>query len=272
MKNSDKSSFLSSFRFVFWQCFAAAVLVVVLLFVLRYWMNKHTEHGIEVEVPQVTGLNTEEARMLLKGNRLGLLVVDSTYSNKVPLGTIVEQTPRAESMAKTGRVVYVVVNAKQRRQVIVPDLADISYRQAENMLRQQGLRVDSLEYEPSAYRDLVLDVRRNGESVPPGTRLTEGESVVLVVGMGLGEGKTTVPNLTGRTILEARSLLLANRLTVGTVSLEGDTVQQPDMVVYRQTPLEGEQLQEGQSVNIWLTNDLERAAKENNTQAEEDFF
>jgi beta-lactam-binding protein with PASTA domain len=270
----NQSSWRSNIVFMISQCAIALVVIIVLLFIFHSWLNKQTEHGVEVEVPQITGLSIEEAQMLLKGNRLQLQVIDSTYSHKVPLGTIVDQMPAAQSMAKTNRVVYVVVNARQKRQVMLPELIDVSQRQAETLLRQQGLRVDSIEYEPSAYRGLVLDVRRNMMSVPAGTRLEEGTGVTLVVGMGLGEGKVAVPDLNGQTFIEARSLLLANRLIIGSAVYEAaaDSAEQATQVVYRQHPVAGEQLQEGQTVNIWLSSDLERAATADNEQKEEDFF
>lgn len=271
--SSPKKSWVSSLKFIVIQFVLAAVMVVLLLVGLRLWLNHQTAHGIEVEVPQITGLDLIEAQMLLQGADLRLQVIDSTYSKKVPLGTIVEQVPVAESMAKRGRVVYVVVNARQRKQIILPELSDVSYRQAENILRQQGLHVDSVEYEPSAYRDLVLDVRRNEESLPAGTRLTEGDGVILVVGMGLGEGKAAVPDLKGLTLQEARSLLLANRLTIGTIDYDDPEAEdKSSFVVYQQQPHEGERLQEGQSVNIRLSADLEKAATTDNELSEEDFF
>lgn len=273
-----ENKFFNNCRFVLWQCFIAAVIVVVLLIALYFWLGRQTQHGIEIEVPQITGLSIDEASILLKGNRLSLMVIDSTYSKKVPLGTIVDQSPVAQSTVKTGRTIYVVVNARQKKQVKVPSLTDISFRQAENMLLRQGLVLDSVEWEPSAYRDLVLDVRRHGESIEAGTMLTEGDSVVLVVGMGLGENKVKVPDLSGLTLTEARSLLLASHLIVGNAYLEeveeesSDNTNDKEQVVYRQTPQAGNELQEGQSVNLWLTFDLERAATTDIESNEEDFF
>ena len=84
----------------------------------------------------------------------------------------------------------------------------------------------------------------------------------------------TVPDLNGMTVLEARSLLLTNRLVTGIVNYEqtADSAGMETQVIYRQSPAAGEQLQEGKSVNIWLSSDLERAATTDNQQSEEEFF
>ena len=273
-KNDNKKVGLSGFKSVVLQLCLAVVIIVLLLVMLRFWLGKITEHGVEVEVPQITGLNMTEAQILLSNSSLALQVIDSTYSNKVPLGTIVEQNPLPQSMAKTGRVVYVVVNAKQKRQVMLPDLIDISCRQAEHTLRQIGLNVSEIEYEPSAYRDLVLDVRQDGISLPAGSKVEEGGSVVLVVGMGLGEASVTVPDLKGRTLVEARSQLLSNRLTIGTYVYDIEPVEGTEQtyVIYMQSPAAGGSLREGMGVNVWLSTDLEKAATADNESNEEDFF
>jgi len=273
-RSTPRTPFLkSNTGFMILQLALAAAVSVILLFVLYKWLCRYTAHGHEVEVPQITGLNVQEANMLLQGNQPKREVIDSTYSHKVPLGTIVEQNPAQESHVKKGRTIYVVVNARQRRQVVLPDLIDVSYRQAENTLRQQGLNVSEVVYEPSAYRDLVLDIRQGEQSLPAGSRLTEGSSVVLVVGAGLGEGTSTVPDLTGRTLADARALLLATRLTLG--SYEYDTPpeeNEDDYVVYSQEPAPGEELREGQSVSIRLSTNLEKAATTRQKTDEDEFF
>ena len=187
-------------------------------------------------------------------------VIDSTYSDKVPFGTIVEQDPRPASHAKEGRAVYVTINATTKRMVTMPDLQDISYRQAETTLRAMGLRVDSTyDYKPSAYRDLVLEVKSRGETVQPGEKLPVGTRVRLVVGYGRGTEQVTVPHVIGMTLQEARSTLLRNRLTVGAVHFDAPQEEGKQQFVYRQTPAEGERLVEGETVSLRLSPDIEKA-------------
>ena len=132
----------------------------------------------EVEVEDVRGMVASEATAVLAAQGLNMEVIDSTYSDKVPFGTIVEQDPRPKSHAKEGRLVYVTVNATTKRMVTMPDLQDISYRQAETTLRAMGLRVDTTyDYKPSAFRDLVLEVKSKGETVQPGEKLPVGTRV-----------------------------------------------------------------------------------------------
>lgn len=250
----------------------ALLVGVAILIVLIAYLRRYTEHGIEVEVADVRGMVQAEAEPILGGQQLVLVVIDSTYSDKVPFGTIVDQDPKPGSHAKHGRAVYVTVNASTKRQVTMPDLQDMSYRQAETTLRGMGLEVDTVyDYEPSAYRDLVLDVKSMEGSLRPGQKVPVGTKVRLVVGFGRGTEQVEVPMVVGLTLQDARSLLLSRRLTVGAVTYDEPAQEGVPQYVYRQIPSAGEQLLEGETVALKLSKDIEKATTgANNSKSEED--
>lgn len=257
-----KGSFFdqSDLKFVGWNIAAAVIVGIAILISLILWLRKYTQHGVEVEVADVRGLVQQEAEPLLSAQGLNLVVIDSTYSDKVPFGTIVEQDPKPLSHAKHGRAVYVTINATTKRKVTMPNLQDMSYRQAETTLRGLGLKVDSTyDYEPSVFRDLVLDVKSGGVSIAPGTKLSEGTKVRLVVGFGRGTENVKVPNVIGLKIQDARSILLKQRLTIGRVHYDEETDDNTPQYIYRQTPAAGESLIEGDAVSLHLSKDVEKA-------------
>ena len=268
---------LSDLKFVCWNIVFAALAGIAILVGLIYWLRGYTQHGVEVEVEDVRGLVVAEAEPILNAKGLRLVVVDSTYSDKVPFGTIVEQDPRPESHAKEGRAIYVTINATGKRQVVMPDLHDLSYRQAETTLRGLGIIVDSVyEYEPSAFRDLVLDIKSDTASIQPGDKIPVGTKVRLVVGFGRGTEQVEVPTVIGLTLRDARSLLLKHRLTVGAVledeEPEADPNQEEEKVkyIYRQAPDAGERIVEGETVSLWLSSDLEKVATGGGENTEDD--
>ena len=274
----------SNTAFVLYMLLAAALIGLLLLTAVFFWLDRYTRHGIETEVPDVCGAYVPEAELLLRAEGLKLEVIDSTYSKKVPLGTVVEQNPPAGAHVKYGRSIYVIMNARSERQVPVPDLHDISYRQAEATLQALGLKVDEVVYEPSEYRDLVLDVRREGESLEPGVRLPEGSGVTLVVGEGKGTEQVYVPDLTGKTLREAREILLGARLVVGAVNMDPsdrpdaavatgeDDMAQTVCYVYRQQPAGGQWIVEGSRIDLYLSEDPHKALSSGTNSDEEDFF
>ena len=277
---NKKPTFLG---FIAKQILLAIGLSVVILIVVLVWLRQYTQHGIEVEVPQVTGLYLEEAQALLESQQLRLVVIDSTYSHKVPLGTIVEQNPPALSHAKHDRAIYVIINAQFRKQYVLPELHDVSYRQAENMLRSMGVLIEDVQYEPSEYRDLILDIRQDEQSLHTGDRISEGSSVILIVGQGQGSEMITVPDLIGMPLDNARSVLLDSHLTIKTVMYDEPPLSPPskgdiesptkdNYIVYKQVPQSGQWLLEGSGVSLYLTQDIEKTVTEDNEQNEDDFF
>ena len=261
----------SDLKFVGWNIVFAIVVTAIILIGLLIWLKGYTQHGVEVEVEDVRGLVADEAEMLLASQGLRMEVIDSTYSDKVPFGTIVEQDPKPQSHAKHGRLVYVTINATTKRQITMPDLQDISYRQAETTLRGLGLKVDTTyDYEPSAFRDLVLDVKSNGVSIAPGEKVPVGTRVRLVVGFGRGTEQVAVPNVIGLTLQDARSLLLSRRLTVGAVSYDEPAQEGVVQYIYRQTPNAGERLLEGETVTLRLSSDINKATLINNDPVDHD--
>ena len=272
-----KKGFLdkSDLKFLVINIVLAVVVGALVLVGLIFWLKDYTEHGVEVEVADVRGMVEAEAKPILEAQKLTLVVIDSTYTDKVPFGTIVEQDPKPASHAKHGRSVYVTINATTKRQVVMPDMQDMSYRQAETTLRGMGLKVDTIyDYEPSAYKDLVLDIKCKGVSVKPGDKIPVGTKVRLVVGYGRGTEQVEVPSIIGMTLQEARSVLLSHRLTVGAVYFDEPEQEGVAQYIYRQTPAAGAELLEGETVTLRLSSDIEKAAtgQQTNNDNEEEFF
>ena len=103
---------------------------ILLLSVAIYMMDKYTQHGVAVTVPEIKKLTVEEATPILERYGLSCQVIDSLYDTKLRPGVIIEQTPREGTTVKQKKAVYVVINSKIPRQIPFPDLKDISYRQA----------------------------------------------------------------------------------------------------------------------------------------------
>lgn len=273
----DLKTFLKETRtgFVLTNVLVAIVVVVVFISIVLAYTRHYTEHGVEVDVPDVTGLYLEEARITLSSDDLRMEVIDSTFSDKTPLGTIVEQTPAGGSRAKHGRIVYVIQNARFRRPVVMPELRDVSLRQAQASLHSLGLTTADVLYEPSTYKNIILDVQdTNGDAILAGSSVPEGSSVVLIVGKGQGTAEVTVPLLTGKTLNEARSWLLSAMLTMGIVEYDAEPTEEDKdtYIVYSQTPSSGTIVVEGTSVNVKMSKDIEKTITTDNEVDEEEFF
>lgn len=252
--------------FVLINVLMAVLAVILLLFLLYGWLNLYTDHGVEVEVPNVKGMMVDEAQTLAESVGMELMIVDSVYTTKVPRGIVIEQTPPAMSRAKRHRYIYVVMNAKCKRRVPLPDVLMLSYRQATATLEAMGLRVTNIVYQPYEHRDITIGITLNGRKLSAGERIEEGSNLVLIVGSGTrgGTHPVTVPDLRGKTLEDAKALLEANELVLG--AYEFDETPTDDnigkFVVYTQSPLKGSDAIDGDEVMIMLTRNLNRKLQE----------
>lgn len=267
----------SDIGFVIKMCLLALVIVLVMLLVVVKFLDLYTHHGDEVKVPDVRGMYVDEAEIYLQQSGLNLVVIDSTFTTSGKYkthGTIIEQNPPADANTKNGSVVYTVILSKKNRQVVLPDLHDLSYRQAQVTLRTLNINVDDVQYRPSEYAGLVLGAKYRGEEVEAGFKIPEGSGVVLIVGEnGMDTGATTyVPSLAGKTLAEARQCLLDASLILGGVNYDEEVTEanQAAFRVYDQSIAYGNRTFQGARVDIYLSTNPNKASEI--TTTEEEFF
>ncbi len=233
--------------------------LVALVWITLIGIDFYTNHG-EVEiVPDLRGTYIEEAQNILAKKGLTVQVIDSVYVRDKKLGTIIDQNPAPNSTVKSNRPIYITINSRLVRQVTLPDVSDVSYRQADAMLQAIGLSVSSVEYAPSDYKDLVSEVKYRGRSILPGTRIPEGSSVVLVVGSGEGFPDAEIPNLKGMTLTEATDEVTLKQFAIGAVEYDVQPDgNEDDYVVYRQRPSATTIIQVGTKIDVYLSKNKQR--------------
>lgn len=161
---------------------AVAVVAIVALY---FWLDHYTRHGDSVEVPDVCGLYYLDADASLAESQMRSLVIDSMYIDTMSPGVVLDQVPRAGSSVKSGRTIYLTINALSPRKVTMPELKNLSYRQAEAIVKGLGLSAPQIIYWNSEYKDLVLNVMVDGRPVEAGDKLPVTARVVFSVGNGM---------------------------------------------------------------------------------------
>lgn len=235
---------------------SAVVLVFLLLTIIMYWLDGYTNHNEELVVPDLKNLSEKEAENMLKDKKLYCEVVDSVFMKGKKPGAVVDQTPLPGAKVKAERTIYLVINARSPRKVALPDLMDVSVRQAEAIVKSIGLTVGGYEYVPSAYKGLVENVKYNHKVMLPGDRVNEGASLIFCVGMGPGNEVTPVVSLRNLTLPQAIEKAHTASLNVGTVNYDVQPVSEADKslyVVYKQMPITGKNVQMGQPVTVFMT-------------------
>ena len=265
--------------FILKRLLLAIVIFVALAWVTIALIDVYTHHGESETVPDLRGLYVEEADLLLNNHGLYSVVIDSVFVRDKKLGTIIEQIPAVNSTVKRNRPIYLIINSRQVRMSPVPDVNDVSFRQADAMLKSIGLNVSSVEYSPSEYKDLVIAIKYRGRNISSGMRVPEGSSLVLVVGSGLGGEELPVPGIKGMSLEAGTEEALNGSMVIGAVEYDVEPSGNEDKyVIYRQRPAEGNSVPAGTRIDVWLSKDksmLNKVFEEDEAvdkQENEEFF
>lgn len=165
----------------------AVVVACGLIYGTLKWLDKYTRHNEAVVVPDVKGLRVEEAAEFFKNNNLRYNVIDSVFSKDVSPGAIVELVPSAGSKVKEGRIVFITVNAMTSQMATIPEVEDLSFRQAYALLRARGFENVEIEYVPGDFKDLAVSVDLRGRTLNKGEHVPLTAPLVLKVSSGEAE-------------------------------------------------------------------------------------
>jgi hypothetical protein len=233
---------------------------VVLIIAIFFFLKIYTLHGQGSPVPDFTGLTEQQLQHLIQGQKLRYTIIDSVYIDNAPKGIVVDQTPRAGEKVKKNRNIFFTINAFGEEQIVVPGLTDYSLRNAQEILESYGLKLGELIYIPSEYTNLVLGQHHNGKPIEPGTMLRKGATIDLLVGRGLSNETTAVPNLIGMKLAEAKKVAQSVYLNLG-ATVYADSIKTAidslNAFVWRQNPPShrGYVLNLGASIDVWISTD-----------------
>ncbi len=175
-------------RVFFLQVLMAAAIIAVLGYLFMHWLTFTTDHGHEIEVPNLSKLTEEQVEEKLDDLDLDYVLLDSVdYKSGFPKYSVVEQDPLPGTKVKVGRKIYIKINSSGFSYVRIPDLIEKTYRQAVPTLKALGLEQGTITYIPNLGKDMVLEMRYKGRNLKVGDRVLKASKIDLV----LGDGKAT---------------------------------------------------------------------------------
>ncbi len=151
----------------------------------------------EISVPNLMGKSEAEARSLLTTAGLTPKIGEPILDSDCRKDTVVKQDPsQGESVKEKAEIVYQICNGKPLAEV--PPLIGSNRVNAESLLAARNLVAEFKEKDSDKPAGEVL------ETIPPaGEKLTEGETVQVIISKGL----VKVPNLVGKSEQEAIAIL-----------------------------------------------------------------
>ena len=191
--------------------FAAALVLVFLLFKLILGDFGPAGNNKSYEVPDVRGMTVEEAQLTDGVKDIFEIVVKGTQrSDTYEPGQIIQQSPETGRSRKSNFVIEVYVAAEEVK-VDMPNVTGKEYRQARIELQELNLdlQFDFLSQNSDSYaKDMVIS------TIPAaGEPLKQGQKVTLYV--STGPKTVTVPTFIGQDIAMAIKNAQDMGLTVG---------------------------------------------------------
>lgn len=177
-------NFLTSKTF-FIQIAIAFAIVVVSAFLLMQFLSFRTNHGEEMEVPDLSKMQFSIAEEKLAEMGLEIILLDTVdFKDELPPFSIVEQDPKSGSTVKDGRKIYVKLNAGEYNEVTLPEFKDKTYRQIIANLNSLGLKEGKKTYKPHIAKDIVLQVTSKGKNLKKGDKVKKNTVIDFVLGDG----------------------------------------------------------------------------------------
>ena len=132
----------------------------------------------QVEVPNLVGLDQEEAWRLVEEAGLQLAVVGEKHDSSIPALNIIGQTIPAGQMVRQGDIIGVVISQGPNF-VSVPATEGLPVTAVEPGLREMGLIISRKDIWSKEPVDTILS-----QEPPAGSIVSEGSTIVLIVSSG----------------------------------------------------------------------------------------
>lgn len=223
----------------------AVILILCVGFLSGYVIYNKINGGKGVIVPKIVGLHKDEAKKIVEEKNLVFQIVSVENSDKQE-GTILKSSPGEGTSVKVKSEVRVVVSGGKEK-LKVPDLHDIDLEVAKDILLRYDLTLGDVSYE---YNDNVSRnsvIKQNPEK---GNQIEAKSKVNLVISKGSEVKYSTVPNLNGKTLDEAKSLLDNSKLKLGNQIVVEISDENSDGKIFAQTIEADTQVKQGTSVSI----------------------
>lgn len=223
---------------VFFILLAAAVLAI---FVLPNWFLPK-----EVDVPDVTGDAYEDAVYELEENFNLVVEKESAYSSDIEEDHVVKTEPKAGRSVKEGSTVTVFVS-QGKKPIPFKDYVGRDYEQVKRILEDRGFEnfrpIEKNSIKPAG--EIISQI----QPLPDTEVVPSEEQVIFEV--SIGPELVSLKNLKGMTESEAKDYLEDNNLKMN--KLEENSESVPEGEVIRQNPETDTDLEEGSTVDVYIS-------------------
>jgi serine/threonine-protein kinase len=196
-------------------------------------------------LPNVVGKTFEDATVALTKAGFPAQQGETRFSRTVAANVVLQEDPPAGSRQKRGTNVVLALSGGQKT-AEVPVTTNMSQQQARISIENTGLVMGNVsETLSDAPRGLVIATQP-----PAGTKVELPGTVDIV--LSKGPATVNMPDLYGRSVGEARSMVEQIGLRISGVSRDTSSLQ-PENTVIRQMPAAGATISAGGAVSLTVS-------------------
>jgi len=207
-----------------------------------------------VIVPGLEGKDVVYALEILTELELNTKVKGSEYTSDIPKNHVVFQEPRAGSEIKKGRDVKIIIS-KGPRTVSMPNLLALSVQQANIILEENDMCQGKLS---RTYNNAIESGRIMAQVPTPGTIVSRGDCVDLLVSLGRRPKAFKMPDLAGFTLEDALQSIEDVNLVIGELKSSYQK-NMPQNTIVEQEPISGYRVTIGSTVNLLINREPPKA-------------
>lgn len=216
--------------------------LIILLGVGGYKLIGSSEK--EVTVPNLVGMNVDEAKTKLESMNL-VLVEAGTEESDEPEGTILKSNVEAGTKVKENSEIRVIVSGGATK-IKMPDLVEDDLDTAKTILSSYGLKISRSDEE---YSDDIPKGKIIRQTPEKDTDVDENTEITVVISKGPKIRKNTVPSVVGMSEEDAKSKIINSGFKVNSVTQKTED-QSQNGIVLGQSVEGGETITAGKTITI----------------------
>ena len=227
----------------------SSIIGLILLFVITIGLTigiSNATRPKDVEIPNLVGKNVDEAKDILKQNKLNYVEESQEYNADVPEGQIISQNPPyVEGRRIKENTDIKVVVSKGTETTTVPKLKGLTKEEAQDAADEAKIKLEFQEETSKTVEAGVIIKQEKAE----GETVNAGDTIKVYISIGTGIKQVKVVSVVGQDEETAKQTLQDLGLVIEKVNYSKDKTQS-NGVVLEQSVSAGTTVDEGSKITL----------------------
>ena len=204
-------------KILFRYTFAFFVIAFIGFILFNYiFLPRYVMSGKDYYLPDLRGEYLQKAKHEMLSLGFDVEVTESLFSEDNTPGTIIKMSPRPFTKVKVGRSINLVV-AGHRKEFMMPDYKNMSFRNAKIAINKQELILDTTIYE---FNETYAKGLISFQHPKPGRIISSGSYITLGISKGSAPDYFYVPDVVGLSLKNGNRAIVNAGLSIGEIIYE----------------------------------------------------